>query len=108
MARNISKVLPGSCSQLIILSDSSKPLCVGQRVYELEKVIERAVILPRDTVLTLQLPEYNYPLPMTQPMSVGVRHETHLIPHLNEEDGRKHRSGFCHISLLSQALACRQ
>ncbi|MGJ0481650.1 formate hydrogenlyase transcriptional activator FlhA [Pantoea agglomerans] len=59
-------------------------------VRELENVIERAVLLTRGTVLDLQLPELNYPLPVTQPMSVVAGPETGPVSHLNEEDEREH------------------
>ncbi|MGK3144119.1 formate hydrogenlyase transcriptional activator FlhA [Pantoea sp. C2G6] len=53
-------------------------------VRELENVIERAVLLTRGTVLDLQLPELNYPLPVAQP----IMRTTTPVPPLNDEDER--------------------
>ena len=60
-------------------------------VRELENVIERAVLLTRGTVLDLQLPELNYPLPL--PVSPPERampvSDPAPAPHLSEEDERE-------------------
>ena len=56
-------------------------------VRELENVIERAVLLTRGTVLDLQLPELNYPLPMTPVVTPSVR-ESAPAPQLSEDDER--------------------
>lgn len=56
-------------------------------VRELENVIERAVLLTRGTVLDLQLPELNYPLPMTPVVTPSVREST-PAPQLSEDDER--------------------
>ncbi|QQN35110.1 formate hydrogenlyase transcriptional activator FlhA [Rahnella aceris] len=58
-------------------------------VRELENVIERAVLLTRGTVLDLQLPELNYPLPVSQPERVMPAPDTAPVPHLSEEDERE-------------------
>ncbi len=52
-------------------------------VRELENVIERAVLLTRGTVLDLQLPELNYPLPVA-PVAAPAFSEP--APQLNEDD----------------------
>jgi len=57
-------------------------------VRELENVIERAVLLTRGTVLDLQLPELNYPLPMAPVVAPSVR-ETAPAPQLCEDDERE-------------------
>nr|CAD7205798.1 unnamed protein product [Timema douglasi] len=56
-------------------------------VRELENVIERAVLLTRGTVLDLQLPELNYPLPMAPLVTPSVREST-PAPQLSEDDER--------------------
>lgn len=58
-------------------------------VRELENVIERAVLLTRGTVLDLQLPELNYPLPVSQPVPVASAPDIAPAPHLSEEDERE-------------------
>ncbi|WP_425272698.1 formate hydrogenlyase transcriptional activator FlhA [Rahnella woolbedingensis] len=57
-------------------------------VRELENVIERAVLLTRGTVLDLQLPELNYPLPMAHVVTPSVR-ESAPAPQLSDDDERE-------------------
>ena len=58
-------------------------------VRELENVIERAVLLTRGTVLDLQLPELNYPLPVAQPAIKPAEPDTLTVPHLSDDDERE-------------------
>lgn len=55
-------------------------------VRELENVIERAVLLTRGSVLDLQLPELNYPMPIADVPSLAAKASA---PQLSEEDERE-------------------
>lgn len=58
-------------------------------VRELENVIERAVLLTRGTVLDLQLPELNYPLPISTATPLSSVPDTHAAMLSGETDERE-------------------